>query len=239
MSQELRDAATRPVADEAGTETLEQLVASRWSCRQFLPEPVPAQEITRILEVARRTPSWCNTQPWHLEITDGEATARLRAALAAEIARGPRQEPDFDFPAAYEGVFQERRRASGWQLYESLGIEKGDREASARQTLRNFDFFDAPHVAILSTERALGTYGAVDCGLFVANFLLAAHARGVATVPQAALATQAPLLREFFDLPSNRQVLLGISFGYPDISSPVNYYRTDRQQVGELVTFHH
>lgn len=217
---------------------LERLVAGRWSCRQFLPEPVPAAEIARILDMARRTPSWCNTQPWHLEVAGGSATDRLRAALAAEIAQGPRPDPDVDFPAAYEGVYRERRRASGWQLYGSLGIDKGDREASARQMLRNFDFFDAPHVAILSTERSLGAYGAVDCGLFVANFLLAAHARGVATVPQAALATQAPLLREFFGLPPERQVLLGISFGYPDLDSPVNDYRTDRQSLGEVATFH-
>lgn len=238
MSQQLRDAQASPAVDDAAAEVLENLVAGRWSCRQFLSAPVPREEIDWILGVARRTPSWCNTQPWHLEITTGEATGRLRAALAAEIANGPVQAPDIDFPSSYEGVYRERRRESGWQLYESLGIGKGDREASARQTLRNFDFFDAPHVAILSTERELGAYGAVDCGLFVGNFLLAAHACGVAAVPQAALATQAPLLREFFGLPANRQVLLGISFGYPDLSDPVNYYRTSRQPIGEVATFH-
>ncbi len=91
---------------------------------------------------------------------------------------------------------------------------------------------------MLTTEEVLGTYGAVDCGLFVQSFLLAAHSRGVAAIPQAALATQAPLLREHLGLPADRQVLLGgISFGYADVDHPVNGYRTHRQSVDEVATF--
>jgi hypothetical protein len=39
-------------------------------------------------------------------------------------------------------------------------------------------------------------------------------------------------------LPDSRQVLVGISFGYPQMASPVNHYRTARQSIDELVTFH-
>lgn len=225
------------VPDEAATATLQRLLSTRWSCRAFTSAPVPRAEIERVLDVARRTPSWCNTQPWHVHIASGRRTDDLRNALRGAIANGPAENADLPFPASYDGVYRDRRRASGWQLYESLGIDKGDRVASARQTLRNFDFFDAPHVAVVSTDRQLGTYGAVDCGLFVNNFLLAAHSRGIATIPQAALATQAPVLREFFGLPDDRLVLLGISFGYPDLEHPVNAYRTERQSLSEVATF--
>jgi nitroreductase len=223
--------------DDEATAALGRLLDSRWSCRAFRPDPVPRAEIARILDLARRSPSWCNTQPWHVHVTAGEGTARFRDALRAEIGRQPQEAPDIAFPEVYAGVYQERRRVSGRQLYASLGIEKGDRVASGRQMLRNFDLFDAPHVAIVTTERVLGTYGAVDCGIFVSNFLLAAHSRGVASIPQAALATQAPLIRRHFGLPEGRQVLVGISFGYADAGHPVNSYRTDRQDLAELVTF--
>ncbi|GAA4675505.1 nitroreductase [Gordonia humi] len=223
--------------DDEATGVLERLLSTRWSCRAFRPEPVPREEIERVLEVARRTPSWCNTQPWHLHVASGQRTVDLRTALAAAIADGPVENSDLPFPASYDGVYRDRRRVSGWQLYESLGIEKGDRAASARQTLRNFDFFDAPHVAVLTTDRTLGTYGAVDCGLFLDNFLLAAHSRGIATVPQAALAAQAPVLREFFGLPEDRLVVVGVSFGYADVEHPVNGYRTDRLSVADVATF--
>lgn len=223
--------------DGSSTAVLRDLLEGRWSCRSFDSKPVPRSDIEGILDIARWTPSWCNTQPWHVHITEGSATERLRQAIGERILRQVTQEPDIDFPTSYEGVYKERRRESGWQLYESLGIAKGDRAASGEQMLKNFDFFGAPHVAIITTERALGPYGAVDCGLFVSNFLLAAHSKGIATVPQAALAAQAPTIRDFFDIPDERQILLGISFGYPDLVDPVNSYRTERQSLGEVATF--
>jgi len=48
----------------------------------------------------------------------------------------------------------------------------------ARQALENFNFFGAPHVAIVHTDEALGVYGAIDCGGYVTSFMLAAQARG-------------------------------------------------------------
>jgi proline dehydrogenase len=40
-------------------------------------------------------------------------------------------------------------------------VVRGDREASGRQARENFRLFGAPHVAIVTTDAALGTYGAV------------------------------------------------------------------------------
>ncbi len=133
---------------------------------------------------------------------------------------GPDLEPDFPMPERYSGVYLERRRASGWQLYEAVGIARGDRESPARQMLKNFELFGAPHTAIITTDAEQGVYGAVDSGLYVGTFLLAAQSLGLGAVPQAALATYAPLVREHFSIPKDRLVLLGISFGYPDLSHP-------------------
>ncbi len=222
--------------DEA-VETLDRLLSQRWSCRGFLDDAVPVDEITSVVDAARRTPSWCNTQPWKVHILSGDAMTRFREGLVRHVSAGPKEQPDLAFPPGYDGVHADRRRASGWQLYAALGIEKGDRVASGREMLRNFDCFGAPHVAVLTTPASLGTYGAVDCGLFVQSFLLAAQARGIATVPQAALASQAPFIRDFLRLDEGELVLLGISFGYPDPDHPTNSYRTDRAPVGEIATF--
>lgn len=167
-------------------------------------------------------------------MTDRAGTERLRKALAAD-AEG--FGTDYDFPAGYHGVYRERRRESGWQLYDSLGIERGEREASNAQTMKNFEFFGAPHVAILTTEADLGVYGAVDCGLFVDTFLLAAQSLGLGAIAQAALAVRSPKLRAHFDLPDNRKVLCAISFGYADPDHPTNSYRTSRVEVDEFVTW--
>ena len=112
---------------------------------------------------------------------------------------------DFPFPREYRGVYLQRRRESGFQLYNSLGIPRGDKAAYARQALENFNFFGAPHVAIVHTDEALGVYGAIDCGGYVTSFMLAAQALGVATVPQAALAFHSEVVRRHFGLGDDRQ----------------------------------
>lgn len=213
--------------------SLEELLSERFSCRAFLPDGVPRPTIARILAAAQKTASWCNSQPWQLEITSGEATRRFRDVIYAAASSGKPNAGDFPFPREYRGVYLARRRESGFQLYNTLGIPRGDKAAYARQALENFNLFGAPHVAIVHTDDALGVYGAIDCGGYVTSFMLAAQALGVATIPQAALAFHSDVVRAHFGLADDRRVVCGISFGYPDRAHKANGYRTTRAPVAE------
>lgn len=215
---------------------LEDMLNGRYSCRAFRPEPVPRQTITRLLDLARRTPSWCNTQPWHVHVTEGSATEEFRAALREAATDAPA--PDFSFPASYSGVWQERRRAVAWQLYDAVGVERGDRIASAQQAAENFELFGAPHAAVITTPTDLGVYGALDCGLYVGTFLLAAQSLGLAAVPQAALAAPAKVVGDFFAVPDDRSIVCGISFGLPAEDHPANSFRSTRADLTETVSWH-
>lgn len=213
---------------------LDDLMSQRHSCRRFRPDPVPRPVIEQIVGTARRAPSWCNAQPWQLVVTSGTETDRFRDALLQEARTGT-PEPDLDWPTRYSGVYQDRRRDCGWRLYEAVGVTKGDRDGSARQMMENFALFGAPHCAILSSPAELGPYGAMDCGGFVTAFTLAAQALGVASIPQAAVASYGPFLHRFFDIPEDRLILCGISFGYSDTAHPANSFRTDRADPDALI----
>ena len=214
----------------------ERLLEERYSCRAFLPRQVDTATITRMLEIAQRTPSWCNSQPWKAVITRGAATDRFRNAIF-EYAAGRKPEPDFAFPREYHGDYLARRRECGFQLYESVGIVRGDREASARQTMENYRLFSAPHAMVVTTDEALGVYGVLDWGAWVNNFMLAARSLGVASIAQAALGAHPQFMRSFFGLPQDRLVVCGMSFGYEDAAHPVNRFRTSRAAVDEVVTW--
>lgn len=216
---------------------LEELLDERYSCRAFQPDPVPRPTIERILTAAQRTASWCNSQPWQVVIASGEAKERFRKAIYAEASSGPPEDSDFGFPREYRGVYLERRRESGFQLYNALGIARGDKAAYAKQALENYNFFGAPHVAIFHTDEALGIYGAIDCGAYVANFMLAAQALGLGTIAQAALARRSGLIRRHFEIGDDRRVVCGISFGFPDKDHKINSYRTSRASLADAVTF--
>jgi nitroreductase len=216
---------------------LEELLNERYSVRAFLPQEVDRATIEHVLAAAQRTASWCNSQPWQILIASSEAKERFRKAIYAEASSGAPDDGDFSFPREYLGVYLERRRESGFQLYNTLGIARGDKAAYARQALENYNFFGAPHVAIIHSDEALGIYGAIDCGAYVGNFMLAAQALGLGTIPQAALARHSGLIRRHFKLGDDRRVVCGISFGFPDRDHKINSYRTSRAGVADTVTF--
>jgi nitroreductase len=186
------------------------------------------------LRTAQLAPSWCNAQPWKLIITGSEATENFRRGLLEHIGTS-QPEPDIPFPQEYRGVYLDRRRTCGFQLYEAVGVARGDREASGRQARENFRFFGAPHVAIVTSDVSLGQYGTIDCGAYVTTFLLAAASHGVASIAQAALASYSPFVRAHFGIPEDRVIVCGISFGYADQDHPANRFRTTRAPLNEIV----
>ena len=216
-------------------DTLLDTLTARYSCRGYRPDPVPRATIEQIVAAAGRAPSWCNAQPWQVLITDKPETDRFRDALYTHATQNSAQ-PDLDWPKQYTGAYQDRRRTCGWQLYEAVGVEKGDRAASATQMMENFRLFGAPHVAIITSEADLGSYGVMDCGGFIANFLLAAQAHGVATIAQAALARHSVFLREYFGIGDDRVIVCGISFGYADEGHAANKFRLGRADVDHAMT---
>lgn len=215
---------------------LSTLLEQRYSCRAYLSTPVPTTTIGKVLQMAQRTASWSNAQPWQIIITTGEATDRFRTALTT-YAHERSRNPDFPWPKEYRNAYLARRRECGFQLYNAVGIARGDREAAARQSAQNFELFGAPHVAIITTDEALGVYGAIDCGAYVSNFMLAAQSLGVASIAQAALGAHPSFIRDHFELGEDRQVICGISFGYKDDHHPVNGFRTSRADLEEVVTW--
>ena len=241
MTDALRESRARN--DDA--EVLDRLLRERHSCRAFLPERVDRATIDSIFATAQRTASWCNSQAWQVTIVSGDAIERFRgalveAALVGNIAgsdTGIGDHSDFPFPAAYTGIYQQRRRECGFRLYEAVGVARGDKDAYARQTLENFRLFGAPHVAILTSDPGLGVYGAVDVGGYVQVLLLAMQAHGVAAIPQAALAGYSGLVKSLLNIPAERLMVCGVSFGYEDVADKANSYRTSRASLDEVIAW--
>jgi len=213
---------------------LNDLLDERWSCRAFQDAAVPEDTIRAILATAQKTASWCNSQAWQVTIVSGQAKERLSRTLLDHIAANGEADPDIDFPREYRGVYLDRRRRSGFQLYEAMSIPRGDKEGYQKQSRENYRFFGAPHVAIITSDEALGAYGAVDCGGYVSSFLLAATAHGVATIPQAALSWYSKIVKESLGIGDDRLMVCGISFGYPDRDHPANSYRTERAAIEDV-----
>ena len=78
-----------------------------------------------------------------------------------------------------------------------MNIKKDDYDARKKQSLENFKFFNAPYVAFITSDKLLGTYGVLDCGAFITNFMNFCTYYGVNSIAQAALASFSKTIKIF------------------------------------------
>ena len=215
---------------------LDNILERRYSCRSFLETPVEQKTIKEILRISQKIPSWCNAQPWEVTICSGSAIKTLSKNLLHESSKN-QIHSDLPFPLEYEGIYRERRKECGLQLYESVGIKKGEAEKALIQMNENFKFFGAPHAAIITSERSLGAYGAIDCGAFVSAFTLAASSMNISTIPQAAIASLSNVVRKTLNISNKKDIICAISFCYENDKHPINKFRTSRAKLSEVVNW--
>jgi nitroreductase len=63
-----------------------EAVASRYTCRAFLPTPVPEKIVRENVERAARAPSAGNMQPWRVYAIAGRRIEELKALMAPRMA---------------------------------------------------------------------------------------------------------------------------------------------------------
>ncbi len=215
----------------------DEVVTERRAVRGFLRSPVDAPTLEAVFNVAARAPSNCNTQPWLVHVASGEAVEALRELLPARFGAGEFS-LDFPYDGSYEGIYRERQYAAADALYSAAGIARQDRERRNAQFMRNFTFFDAPHVAFFFLPEPFGLREAADLGMYAQTLMLTMTAHGMGSCPQTALSFQADYVRETLGIDPANKLIFGISFGYPDPDAPANSCVTHRGPLSETVTFH-
>ena len=205
--------------------------------RGFLAEPVPAETLEQVFSVAQRAPSNCNTQPWLTHVASGAILRALAEEMPGRFMAG---QIDLDFPyyGVYQGVYKERQHGSAQALYDAVSIRREDKALRHEQFMRNFTFFDAPHVAFLFLPEPFGLREAADLGMYAQTLMLGMTAHGLGSCPQTALSFEANFIRETLGVEASNKLLFGISFGFPDPDAPVNQCATDRAALADCVHFH-
>ncbi len=216
---------------------LDETIRSRRSVRGFLPDRlVPRKLLIEALELAQRAPSNCNVQPWRVFIASGPRCQRLREALCQAVLSGQPGRPDDDEADRFEGDYRRLQVECAVALYQEMGIQRDDHAGRARALLRNFELFDAPHVAIVCMHRSFGRVVALDVGMYVQTFMLALWARGIGSCAQGSLRQYPDVLRRELGIPDDLRVLCGVSFGYENPDVPANRCRQGREPIEHNVT---
>lgn len=224
----------RPQAEcESG---VHRILRSRRSVRAYKPDPLSRTEVVEILQSAATAPSNSNTQPWRVYVLTGAPMKKLGEALVAAFHNGGFP-PSLHFPDPLPAVFCTRQADFAERYYGSLGIEREDAAARAKQTLRNFTFFGAPVGLIFSVDKRLTRHSWLDLGLFVQNVMISAKARGVDTCPQVSFARFHDVISAHLQMPQEEVTACGMAMGYGDPSANVNRMGMPREHVDAFARF--
>jgi nitroreductase len=214
-------------------------VVSRFSCRAFLPTPVPLATVRDILDRAARAPSGGNLQPWRVHALAGAPLEELKARVRPHASANPRGEgAEYAiYPAPLKEPYYARRFEVGADLYRAIGIARDDRAGRYRQYARNFEFYDAPVGLFFSIDRTMGPPQWADLGMFVQSIMLLARAHGLHTCGIEAWTHWHKTVTAFLDLPAEHMLFCGMALGHADAAAPINRWRSRREGVDAFAAF--
>ena len=224
------------------THAVDQAITTRMSARAFTAQPVPREVLTHLLELAARSPSGTNTQPWKVYVLQGQSRDSLVQKVCAahdEIRANPDKAADYReaydyYPEKWVSPFIDRRRENGWSLYGLLGIGKGDKDKMHAQHQRNYRFFDAPVGLMFTVDKVMGRGSLVDYGMFLQTLMVAARGHGLHTCPQAAWNAFAKIILPHMGAGDNEMLVCGMALGYADLAAKVNAFHTPRESVASF-----
>jgi nitroreductase len=203
-------------------------MSDRQSARAFLSQPVKRADIEEIFKYAGRAPSAINLQPWEYVIVYGEEKDRLVRRLKkkqaeSRVSCGPGTEnplPD---------RFKNRSRRASAVMAPKIA-EMG-KEFNPFVEEGSCSFYGAPIAIIVTIDRIFPKIRYLDVGLSVSYLLLAAQAKGLATCPIGLISAYAQDIAAALDIAPNKEVILGIALGYADPQSPINQFKTGRENL--------
>lgn len=216
---------------------LDAALRARMSVRAYTDQPVSAEIVRDILDVARWAPSGGNVQPWKvIAVAGAERDAVVK--LAQQFVSPRAEKNEFPpYPAHLWEPYRTRRFSNGEDLYASLNIPREDKMGRLAQFARNFEFFGAPVGLFFVLDRRMGHTQWSHLGMFMQSIALAAVERGLGACMQEAWGMVREQLANHFGLPPEEMIVVGMALGYADVNAPVNAMKRERVGVDEFATF--
>ncbi|KAF5545680.1 hypothetical protein FPHYL_10666 [Fusarium phyllophilum] len=183
-----------------------ETILERHSTRAFCTgQEVPMSVIEDCFSIAQHAPSSTNIQPWKVTVASGEPLKRLSAALVTAFEN--KEELKIDaIPESYNHY----RSELGHHVYGPNGynIVRGDTEAMTKTLIDNFNFYNAPVVAVISIDKALNKGDVLSVGIYLQTLLLLLTEKGLGTQVSAAPTGYPDIIKRELGIDENLDILL-------------------------------
>lgn len=212
-------------------------IKTRQSFRAFDSRPISKDIMKKIVDIARNSPSYTNTQPWEMAVVSGKQRDELSRELLKLTKRNAPTNPDIPLPKPtdWPEQMEKRLREHGARRLNTIGIERNDRAGREKLRLMNFEFYGAPCAVFLFMDGSLPEWSLFDTGLFAQNLILSAHCFGISSCIQASVTEYAREIKTFLNIDKDKKLVACISMGYPDKEAKLNTYRSVKKEADEFM----
>ena len=212
-------------------------IRGRRSIRKYKDQKIPREILESVLDEARWSPSWGNTQPWEVYVMTGKVLEEFRQENVRLMKAGSFPGLDVQMPVTWPDELKKRYGEMGEVVLTTMNIRRDDKEARDRQSEFMTALFGAPCLLVLCipADHSSVPYAMLDIGLLTQTICLAAHDRGLGTCIMAMAVVQPEMLRKIAQIPEDRKIAVGIAMGYPDPEFPLNSFERKRAGVKDFV----
>jgi nitroreductase len=207
-------------------------IQERRSVRVFKPDPIPKEQIEEILALAIHAPSAINLQPWEFIVVTGEEKERLsrklfKAYREKQISCSPGNVKPLPRSIAKRGA---KTLDLMNPIFEEMGVS-----SNAFINQGSCHFYGAPAAILICQDDSFPKARFVDIGVILGYILLVAHEFGLGTCPNGLITAYEDEIKDLLNIPENKNVVIGIALGYPDEKSPINRFKSPRDDLEKFV----
>jgi nitroreductase len=207
-------------------------IRERKSVRAFKPDIIPREKVKEILNLAIHAPSAINLQPWEFIVVMGEEKERL----SRRLIKAYKEKQISCSPGAVKPL-SEAVTLRGSKTFElmlpflkEMGVDFNPfiNEGSC-------NFYGAPVAILICLDDSFPHARFVDIGIILGYFVLIAHEFGLGTCPIGLITAYEDEIKDLLNIPENKMVVIGIALGHPDEKSPINRFKSPREELSKML----
>ena len=208
-------------------------IRTRKSIRGYKPDPVPKAVIREILEIASRSPSTMNTQPWEFVVVAGEPLHKIQEGCAEKFKAGEIPQPEHHIVGwTNDSIYRVRQVDLAKHIFQVMDINREDKVKRTAWMERGFRYFNAPAAIVVFVDKTLSETGPVmDVGIIIQTICLAALNFGLGTCIHDQGVFYPEVVKRYAGIPDSKRVMIAISIGYPDKENIVNKISSAREPL--------
>lgn len=208
----------------------EKVVRARHSVRDFTSQEIPDETLRKIVEIAQRTPSWTNSQPWKVYIAKGQHLKQIKKDHLQKAQAGAPSNVDM----------KQTSRSTWGQLPVENSVDWSNKLGrflqpnTSKMGQSQIELFNASALVYLVAEKEVSPWMVYDIGAFSQTLMLAAKDNGVDSIPAYEIVRFADNIHQVMNIPDNEEIIAGIALGYPS-EEHINDFYTDRDSTDDIL----